>query len=93
MSNGKLISFTSNMEDNSTEAGFQFTFFCDICREGFKTSFVESKTYKKKGLLSGLGKAAGAVGSLTGKYNIGQASQYGTDILSNKYSGMSPEWH
>ena len=26
-----LKSFTRNYEDNSTEAGFQFTFYCDIC--------------------------------------------------------------
>ena len=33
-----LQSFTRNYEDNSTEAGFQFTFYCDICQDGFKAS-------------------------------------------------------
>lgn len=94
MSNGKLVPFTSNMDDNSTDAGFQFTFFCDICREGYKTRFVESKTWKKKGLFDGIGKAASAVGSLSGKYgNIGRAADTGTDIVGQKYQGMSPEWH
>ena len=44
-----LTAFTSNYEDNSTDAGFQFTFFCDICREGYKTEFTEAKSYKKGG--------------------------------------------
>jgi len=93
MSNGKLVPFTSNMEDNSTDAGFQFTFFCDICREGYKTRFMESKTWKKRGLFQGLGKAASAVGSISGKYALGHAADAGTDIVSHKYEGMSPEWH
>jgi len=93
MSNGKMISFTSNMEDNSTEAGFQFTFFCDICREGYKTRFMESSTYKKKGLFRGIGKVASAAGSITGHYNIGHAAEMGSSIATDKFEGMSPEWH
>lgn len=93
MSNGKLVPFTSNMDDNSTDAGFQFTFFCDICREGYKTRFIESKTWKKKGLFQGIGKAASAVGYVTGKYGVGHAAETGSDIVSHKYEGMSPEWH
>ena len=42
-----LQSFTRNYEDNSTEAGFQFTFYCDLCEDGYKSSFIESETYKK----------------------------------------------
>ncbi|MGI6448707.1 MAG: hypothetical protein ACOX3R_00005, partial [Desulfitobacteriia bacterium] len=42
-----LQPFTDNYEDNSTEAGFQFTFYCDLCQEGYKTKFIESTTYKK----------------------------------------------
>lgn len=42
-----MTAFTRNYEDNSTEAGFQFTFYCDVCNDGYKTSFVESETYKK----------------------------------------------
>lgn len=46
-----LQSFTRNYEDNSTEAGYQFTFYCDLCHDGYKSSFIESETYKKgKGL-------------------------------------------
>ncbi|MGB4564892.1 MAG: hypothetical protein WBJ00_08950 [Dethiobacteria bacterium] len=35
--------FTDNFEDNSTEAGFQFTFYCDLCQEGYKTKFKPIK--------------------------------------------------
>jgi len=60
-----LQPFTDNFADNSTEAGFQFTFYCDLCQEGYKTRFIESKTYKK------------------GR----------SDILSERFQGMTPEWH
>jgi hypothetical protein len=90
---GKLIAFTDNMDDNSTDAGFQFTFYCDLCREGYKTRFIESSTYKKKGLFSGLGKVAGAAGSVIGNSTISTVGHTGGDIASQKYQGMSPAWH
>ncbi|NLC41108.1 MAG: hypothetical protein GX763_09365, partial [Clostridiaceae bacterium] len=49
-----LSSFTRNYEDNSTAAGFEFTFYCDICNDGFRSSFIESETYKKGKNLRGL---------------------------------------
>ncbi len=93
MGEGKLISFTDNYADNSTEAGFQFTFFCDHCKEGYKTRFVESKSYKKGRLLRGLGRIAGAAAQITGKYNLGYGLERGTDAISERFQGMSPEWH
>ncbi|MDD1769941.1 MAG: zinc ribbon domain-containing protein [Methanomassiliicoccales archaeon] len=89
----KLIAFTKNMEDNSTEAGFGFTFFCDICNAGYKTRFVESTTFKKGKLFRGLGRAASAAGQLTGHGNIGSAADTGSGIISDKFEGMTPEWH
>lgn len=88
-----LQPFTDNFADNSTEAGFQFTFFCDLCQEGYKTKFVESKTYKKAGLLRGLGEAIAFGSSLLGKYGVGSTIERGADILSERFQGMSPEWH
>ncbi|WXG46869.1 MAG: zinc ribbon domain-containing protein [Candidatus Atabeyarchaeum deiterrae] len=88
-----LKPFTKNFADNSTEAGFQFTFFCDLCGDGFKTSFQASKTYKKGGLLRGLGKAVSVGASLAGKSQAGWAAQSGTDIIGERFSGMSPQWH
>ena len=87
----KLIAFNDNFADNSTEAGFQFTFFCNVCREGHKSRFVESSTYKKKKFFKGLGDVLGVVGQLTGK-NLGGLER-GSDIISERFNGMSPEWH
>ncbi|MDI7274610.1 MAG: zinc ribbon domain-containing protein [Anaerolineae bacterium] len=88
-----LQSFTDNYEDNSTEAGFQFTFYCDLCREGFKSTFIESKTYKRSGLFRGLGRAISVGTSLLGSSGITDALSQGSDILSERFEGMSPEWH
>jgi membrane protease subunit (stomatin/prohibitin family) len=73
-----FIPFTRNYADNSTEAGFEFTFFCDVCNDGYKTSFIESKTYKKAGLLRGLGRAASIGSSVLGRaggYQVGLCTE------------------
>ena len=89
-----LQPFTSNFEDNSTEAGFQFTFYCDLCREGYKTNFTESKGSKKGRFLRGFGGLVGAAGQMTGKLgNIGYGLERGTDVIGERFQGMSPEWH
>ena len=90
-----LQSFTKNHANNSTEAGFQFTFFCDNCRDGFKSSFIESSSYKKKKTTGFLGKTAGLAGSLIGGKGAkaGYAASSGSDILKDRFEGMPPEWH
>ncbi len=93
MAKGRLIGFTDNFADNSTEAGFQFTFYCDICREGYKTRFIESKTYKKGKFLKGIGRLAGAASMMAGKYGVGYGAERATDVIGERFSGMSPEWH
>lgn len=40
----ELISFTRNYEDHSNDSGFQFEFFCDRCGDGYRSSFVQSKS-------------------------------------------------
>ncbi|MFT4930558.1 MAG: hypothetical protein ACI91T_000429 [Natronomonas sp.] len=87
-----LISFTDNFEDDSTEAGFQFTFYCDKCHEGYKTSFRKSKTTNRGGLLRTVGDAAGVLGRMTGRHNIGYSLDRGTDVLGDRFSGMSAAW-
>ena len=89
-----LNSFTRNYEDNSTEAGFQFTFYCDLCNDGFKSTFIESETYKKSSLLRGISGGARVLGGLFGGAigNAAWSASYGSDVLSERFEGMSPEW-
>lgn len=88
-----LQPFTDNFEDNSTDAGFQFTFYCDLCREGYKTKFIESKTYKKGRLFRNIGGIIGTVSQMAGQYNLGYGAERGSDFLSERFEGMTPEWH
>lgn len=88
-----LKPFTRNYEDNSTDAGFQFTFYCDICQDGYKTEFIESKTYRKKGFLQNVARGTSIVANLLGAHNVGHNIERGADILSERFQGMSPEWH
>jgi hypothetical protein len=89
-----LQAFTRNYEDNSTDAGFEFTFYCDNCNDGYKSSFIESSTYKKKGLMRGLGEGASILGSLVGGRmgNLGYGADRASDVLSERFEGKSPEW-
>ena len=89
-----LQAFTRNYQDNSTDAGFQFTFYCDICNDGYKSTFIESDTYKKKGFLRGAAQGASILGSLVGGKvsQLGYAAQRGGDVISQKFDGKSPEW-
>jgi hypothetical protein len=87
-----LQPFTRNYEDNSTEAGFQFTFLCDICSDGYKTDFIQSKTYKKKGFWRGLGQVASIGTEIAGRGG-GYTLQRGADTVSERFEGMTPEWH
>lgn len=89
-----LKAFTRNYEDNSTEAGFQFTFYCDICQDGFRSSFIESETYKKNSTIRGVGQGIRTLTNLFGgKLNdVGWSIDRGADILSERFNGMSPEW-
>lgn len=88
-----MTAFTRNYEDNSTEAGFQFTFYCDLCQDGYKTEFVESQTYKKGSLFRGLSRGISIGASLLGSSHIGWSVERGADVLSERFQGMSPEWH
>jgi hypothetical protein len=87
-----MQAFTDNYEDNSTEAGFQFTFYCDHCREGYKTHFRESQSHKKGSLFRGIGRAFSIGASLIGQGNLGHHVERGSDILSERFNGMTPEW-
>jgi hypothetical protein len=89
-----LKSFTRNYADNSTEAGFEFTFFCDICNDGYKSSFVQSESYGKGKLLRGLGSGASILGDLVGGRagNLGWGADRASGVISERFDGRSPQW-
>lgn len=89
-----LHSFTRNYNDLSTDAGFQFEFFCDCCGNGFKSTFVESKTYGQKTKSERVGRLASSIGSFLGgkASDLGWVLERGSDYLNNKFDGQSPEW-
>jgi len=62
-----LIQFTRNYNDQSTDAGFQYEFYCDRCGNGYQTHFESSAT----GTVS---KALDAASSLLGGFLSNAAS-------------------
>ena len=89
-----LHSFTRNYNDLSTEAGFQYEFYCDCCGNGVKSTFIPSSTYKKQQNARGFGRLASAVGRMIGGAagDIGYALERGSDAVGNRFEGRSPEW-
>jgi len=88
-----LQALTRNYQDNSTDSGFQFTFYCDNCNDGYKSSFIQSESYKKKGFLRSAAQGVNVLGSFLGGQagKIGQAASQGGNILSQRFEGKSPE--
>lgn len=87
-----LQPFTDNFADNSTEAGFRFTFFCALCKEGYKTKFIKSKSASKGQFLKKMGGLLGAAAQIAGKYNVGYGIEKATDVISERREGMSSDW-
>ena len=88
-----LTAFNDNYDDLSTDAGFQFAFKCNACGEGYKTAFVPSKTFKKGSFFRGLGTIANSAASMVGQGNLGNVVYSGSNMMSEKFQGMTPEWH
>ena len=89
-----MKAFTRNYQDNSSDAGFQFTFLCDVCNDGYKSAFIESKTYKKNKGSKLFGQGVGLVGNFfSGKAGTAfNTAERGGDIISGRFEGQSPEW-
>ena len=89
-----LQAFTRNYHDNSADAGFKFTFYCDICNDGYKSTFIESETYKKNQTSRLIGQGLNLVGRTLGGSlgNLGYSAERGINILTEQFQGQSPEW-
>ncbi len=88
-----LKPFSDNFKDNSTNSGFQFTFFCDHCREGYKTEFIESKSAKRSAVIRMFSRLFSAVMRLFGNYRASYSARSGADALSGTHTGKSAKWH
>ncbi|MFA6897155.1 MAG: zinc ribbon domain-containing protein [Patescibacteria group bacterium] len=84
--------FTDNFADNSSDAGFQFTFDCAVCHEGYKTEFIEAKSTKSGNLLKTMGGIFGAAAQMAGKSDIGYGIERATDVITDKHEGKSAGW-
>jgi len=89
-----LHAFTRNHNDLSTDAGFQFEFFCDCCGNGFKSTFHSSSTYGQRQTSERIGRMASTLGGLLGgkASNLGWAVERGSDVLGNRFNNQSPDW-
>lgn len=56
-----LVPFTDNYADHSTEAGYQFEFFCERCGNGYKSGFDASAVGVGTSIARGLGGILGGV--------------------------------
>ena len=89
-----LHSFTRNYNDLSTDAGFQFEFYCDCCGNGVQSTFIPSTTYKKQTGARKFGRIASALGGMLGGAagDIGYALERGSDAVGGRFEGQSPQW-
>lgn len=58
----ELIRFTRNYNDMSTDEGWQFEFYCDVCSNGFMSPWKQNLAEKAGNLLRGLGSLVGGGG-------------------------------
>jgi Double zinc ribbon len=77
-----LQSFTRNYEDKSTEQGFQFVFKCDVCSDGYESTFIPSRTAKKKSFFNKVSQFGGMVNS---------NAQFAGALGGQAY--QTPEWN
>ena len=89
-----LHSFTRNYNDLSTEAGFQFEFYCDCCGNGYKSTFRKSSTWREKGKTERIGRGAGILGGLFGGKlgDLAWATERVADAISGNQGSDSPAW-
>ena len=89
-----LHSFTRNYNDLSTEAGFQFEFYCDCCGNGYKSTFRKSSTWREKTKTDSIGRGAGILGGLFGGRlgELAWATERVADAIGGNQGTDSPAW-
>lgn len=86
-----LLDHPKNVDDLSGDKGFQWKFHCDICGNGFDTSFIPSRSANKTRKLGFLSSGLSAVGGFSGSSGLYGASQAAGG--AQQYSSMSADWH
>lgn len=86
-----LLDHPKNVQDLSVDKGFQWKFDCDICGNGFVTTFIPSRSEAKSRKLGFLGRGVEALGSVTGSGSLWGAGQ-AADAAS-QFQHMSADWH
>jgi len=91
---GPVQSFTKKFEDQSTDKGFKFVFFCDIGGEEVHTTFVHYGAGGKAemGRLFGKGLSIAST-AIPGMSGAGQRGDALMGAISDRYGKMSPDWH
>jgi RNA polymerase subunit RPABC4/transcription elongation factor Spt4 len=74
-----IVPFTDNYTDHSTEAGYQFEFFCERCGNGYKAGFQASAIGMGSKVARGLG---GLLGGSLG--NVAYAGSEMKDLTESK---------
>ncbi|MGA2199321.1 MAG: zinc ribbon domain-containing protein [Nitrososphaerales archaeon] len=77
-----MQSFGTNIEDKSTEQGFQFIFKCGICGSGYESAFVASEAAREKAIFN---KVSQFGGMFTNKATL--AGAFGGQAY------QTPEWN
>ncbi len=74
------VRFTDNYTDHSTEAGYQFEFFCERCGNGYKSGFQASAIGMGSKVARGIGGLLGGGGIS----NLGWAGQEAKDLTESQ---------
>lgn len=78
----KTVEFVAEVEDLSTDKGYQFKFHCDKCHQGYTSTYKPAALGVATGLLETAGGVLDSLGSIFGKGR--QAAQGVQQILGGK---------
>jgi hypothetical protein len=84
-----LRDFVKNYEDMSDDNGFQFKFYCDVCRDGFLTKYRQAPFAKARSFLG----AASSIGSNLGSGVFGRVGGGGQGAAQHMHDSKWREAH